>query len=40
MIANLKEHSDRITKIKLVNNENSIISSSKDRALLKWDIKS
>ena len=34
MVSNLKEHTQKVTKIKFVDNDTKLISSSRDRALL------
>ena len=39
MVSHLKEHTHRVTKVKLTTDEMHVISSSKDRALLMWDLK-
>ena len=40
MVSHLKEHTHRVTKLKLCRNEMQLLSCSKDRALLTWDLKS
>ncbi|KAL4432056.1 hypothetical protein ABPG74_017792 [Tetrahymena malaccensis] len=40
MLSHLKEHTSKVTKVKLLGeNESQVVSSSKDRALLSWDLK-
>lgn len=39
MVSHLKEHTSRVTKVRLVGDEMHVVSSSKDRALLLWDLK-
>lgn len=39
MVSHLKEHTSRVTKVRLIGDEMHVISSSKDRALLLWDLK-
>lgn len=39
MVSHLKEHTSRVTKVGLIGDEMHVISSSKDRALLLWDLK-
>ena len=38
MIVNLKEHLQRVTKVKLFSNESHLMSTSKDKSILIWDI--
>lgn len=39
MVSHLKEHTSKVTKVRLTGDEMHIISASKDRALLVWDLK-
>lgn len=39
MVSHLKEHTQRVSKVKLTPDEMHVLSSSKDRALLLWDLK-
>lgn len=39
MVSHLKEHTSRVTKVRLIGDEMHVVSSSKDRALLLWDLK-
>jgi WD40 repeat protein len=40
MVSHLKEHTHKVTKVKLIGDETHLLSSSKDRVLLCWDLKS
>ncbi len=40
MISHLKEHTNRVTKVMLYGDDLHLLTSSKDRALLCWDLKS
>ena len=35
MVSNLKEHTQKVTKIQFLDNDTKLISSSRDRALLR-----
>ena len=39
MISHLKEHTSKVTKIYLLNNDTQLLTASRDRALLLWDLK-
>jgi len=39
MVSHLKEHTGKVTMVKLIGDEMHLLSSSKDRALLGWDLK-
>jgi WD40 repeat protein len=39
MVSHLKEHTHRVTNVQLVGNETQLITGSRDRALLQWDLK-
>jgi len=38
MISNLKEHAARITKVRMLPGDKMMITSSRDKSLLLWDI--
>lgn len=38
MISHLKEHSNKVTKVQLIGDDLHLLSSSRDRALLCWDL--
>lgn len=38
MASNLKEHAHKITKVKLINGGGNLITSSRDKSLLLWDL--
>lgn len=39
MISHLKEHTNKVTQTKLIEQDTHLLSSSRDRALLAWDLK-
>lgn len=39
MISHLKEHTNKVTQTKLIEQDTYLLSSSRDRALLSWDLK-
>ncbi len=40
MVSHLKEHTSRVTKLYLFPNDLHLLSASRDKALLCWDLKS
>ena len=40
MVSHLKEHTHRVTRVQLYGNETQLVTASRDRALLQWDLKS
>ena len=38
MVSNLKEHKSKVTKVELMENDNHLLTTAKDRSILIWDL--